>query len=111
MHEPSGSLRYWIAPLEGDADLDGRVDDRRCDFATVLVHRRIDLAAPRVDPCRDSRADVVAGGSDHRQGIERRDANQRLPRRERQPLHGRDPDAQPGKRAGADRNGEQIDIA
>jgi len=87
------------------------VNGRGHDLGSVLVQRSVHLAAPGIDPGRNRRG--VAAGlpiRSPRERVERRDADEWLSLREREPLHRRDADAQPGKRSGAGGDRVEVDL-
>jgi len=87
------------------------VNGRGHDLGSVLVQRSVHLAAPGIDPRRNRRG--VAAGlpiRSPRERVERRDADEWLALREREPLHRRDADAQPGKRSGAGGDRVEVDL-
>jgi len=77
------------------------------DFDVALVARGKHIAAPGVDPGGDGRGAV----NGPRERVESRDSEQRLPRRERQPLHRGNADPQARKRSRPGRHRIQIDVA
>jgi len=87
---------------------DGPIVPQALEMAGVRpVQRRVDLALLGVE----DRADRVGReGQAPRQRVQRRDADQGLPRGEGQALQGADADPEPGERAGPQGDGQPVDL-
>jgi hypothetical protein len=93
------------AQKPGDGQAAGRLGQmRRYHLPPVLEFGDVKLAAPRV-------VDDRGPPRRRRNRLVRRHRADRLPQRQRQALHRGQPDAHAGERAGAARDGEEVDLA
>lgn len=96
--DPLGQL---LGPVDGRLPEPGAVGG---------VERGEDLAAPAIEDS-EPRSLRSGLGDPRRQGIERADAARRQAEADAEPAGGRDPDPQAGEGAGAEPDGDQVDLA